>query len=107
MRYEKVREVRLQDGWHRWRVRLEEVLDERPSRRGLALRIFEDRKEVYLGWGFRAGACTSEDSDEAMASFIALACHAATHDENDRRVEVPWDAEGLADAAYLRWEADR
>lgn len=48
----------------------------------------------------------ADDSDACVASAIALICHAATHDDNDRPVDPAWDASELSDLAAMRWEGE-
>ena len=88
----------------RWTVALIEPRTYDP-RKGLGVEIRERGKLVYAQWGFGPSPMHAEDSLESMLSACALACYDATHDEDDKRIDCAWDAEGCDTARALRKES--
>lgn len=101
---ERIRTVRLSlSADQRWTVALIEPRHYEP-RKGLGVEIRERGKLVYAEWGFRPSPLCAEDSLESILGACALACHDATHDGDDRRIDCAWDADGLDTARALREE---
>ncbi len=98
----RIRTMRLVGSYQdRWTVTLIEPNGYEPAK-GLGVEIRERGKLVYASWGFRPSPMHAEDSLENMLSTCALACHDATHDDDDRRIDCDWNAEGCDTARCLR-----
>ena len=91
---------------NRWTIALIEPRTYSPHKR-LGVEIRERGKLVYASWGFGPSPMHAEDSLESMLSACALACYDATHDEDDKRIDCAWDAEGCDTARAYRLEALR
>jgi hypothetical protein len=102
---DKIRSVRLTNGRARWEVTLqaEGGMDSRGCERARVV-IRQDRREVYSSPGFAGSPLHATDSDETMRAAIALACHDATHDADDARIQCEWDADALDECAAIRWD---
>lgn len=100
---ERIKSVRL----GRWTVTL--YATERTDARGctgLGWTVREDGKSVARDDGSDlvfGSPLHADDSDETMAAACSLISHCATHDSDDARVECAWDADGMGEAAAMRY----
>ena len=105
----KVRSVRLAGWQNRWTVTLYDLgtCDNRGTT-ALGYRVRENGRivaeDMTPAGAVYGSPMHADDSDATMAAACSLIAHAAQHDPDDNPIEPGWDAEGLSEAASLRWE---